>query len=368
MRILYVTTVGGMMKFFNSFIRKLINEGHTVDIACNENITGVPVSYDKLNCKIYNISCTRSPFCRSTVAAVSEIRKIVEANDYDIVHCHSPIAAMCTRLACRPLRKKNGVKVIYTAHGFHFFKGAPLKNWLLYFPIEKICSYFTDVLITINKEDYYFATRRMNAKKTVYVPGVGIDTVKFHSARVDRIKKRREIGVPKDAILLLSIGELNENKNHKTVIKAISQIKNDNIHYVIAGEGHLESDLKALARGLGIEKRVHFLGYRGDIAELCKISDYYIHPSYREGLPVSIMEAMASGLPILASDTRGCSDLTDDDGGILFDPHSISQCKESIDMLSTMDTETMGKHNSEKVESYSTENINSQMIDIYRAV
>ncbi|MBQ8566604.1 MAG: glycosyltransferase family 4 protein [Clostridia bacterium] len=364
MRILYVTTVGGMMNFFKSFIYRLIKEGHTVDIACNHT-DAVPKLYRELGCRIYSISCTRNPVCTGTVKAVYDIKRIVKHQGYDIVHCHSPIASMCTRIACMGERKK-GLKVVYTAHGFHFYNGAPLKNWLIYYPIEKILSRFTDVLITINKEDYYRAAEKMNAKRTLYVPGVGIDTKRFATVKVNKAKKKREIGVPVRAPLLLSIGELNENKNHKTVIYALARMENKNIHYAVAGTGELRDELISLARSIGVEDRVHLLGFRTDIAELCKVSDYYIHPSFREGLPVSIMEAMATGLPVLVSDTRGCTELAKGEGALLFDPYNITECQSSISKITKMDKEKMGDYNMKRIIPYSVENINSQMIDIYR--
>ena len=153
MKILYITTIGGTMNFFQSFIQRLVQEGHTVDIACNNTTSKVAGFYYELGCNVYAIQTSRSPLNKGNIRAIRQIKTLVENNHYDIVHCHTPIAAMCTRIACRRARKQ-GTKVFYTAHGFHFYKGAPLKNWLVYYPVEKICSYFTDILITINREDY----------------------------------------------------------------------------------------------------------------------------------------------------------------------------------------------------------------------
>ena len=194
MKILYITTVGGTMCFFTSFIRQLLDDGNTVDIATNES-TGslVPSCYREWGCNIYQLSCTRSPLdIRANLRTIGEIKKIVKEGEYDIVHCHTPIAAMCTRIACYSLRKKLGLRVFYTAHGFHFFTGAPVKNWLLYYPVEWIYSWWTDVLITINKEDYKRASTHLHAKKTVYIPGVGIDTAKFAPPPNGRERKRRK--------------------------------------------------------------------------------------------------------------------------------------------------------------------------------
>jgi hypothetical protein len=165
MKILYVATIGSTMNFFKQFIAELVEAGHSVDIACNENATKVPDFYRELGCCVHSISTSRSPLNRGNLAAVKALRKLVSENCYDIVHCHTPVAAMCARLACRGARKR-GTKVFYTAHGFHFYQGAPLKNWFLFYPIEKICSRWTDVLITIIREDYALAQRKMKFKES----------------------------------------------------------------------------------------------------------------------------------------------------------------------------------------------------------
>ena len=229
---------------------------------------------------------------------------------------------MLTRLAAREARKK-GTKVIYTAHGFHFFKGAPLINWILFYPVEKFCARFTDVLITINQEDYKRA-QKFKAGKVEYIPGVGIDTKKFSEVVVDKSAKRKELGVPVDAFLVLSVGELNKNKNHDTVIKAIAKLNNPNVYYVICGQGTLENYLKDLINELGLEKQVKLLGYRRDIAEISKTSDIFVFPSFREGLSVALMEAMALGLPVVCSKIRGNVDLIEDGkGGYLVEPDDV---------------------------------------------
>ena len=227
MKILYVTTVGATMGFFKDFIKQLLDAGHTVDIACNDKAWSAPDCYREWNCKIHQIDCSRSPLSISNLKAVKQIKALVTENNYDIVHCHTPVAAICARAACRKLRKSGKVKVIYTAHGFHFFKGAPKKNWLMFYPFEWLCAHWTDVLVTINKEDYALAREKMHAAKVEYVPGVGVNIAKFASAEADRAMKRKEIGVPDDAFLLLSVGELNANKNHESVLRAIAKLENE---------------------------------------------------------------------------------------------------------------------------------------------
>ncbi len=366
MHVLYVTTIGGTMRFFRSFIYKLLSEGHVVDIAANMVQSQVPACYKDWGCKLFQISCSRLPLDKGNINAIREIETLVSENHYDIVHCHTPIAAFCTRIACRKVRKK-GTKVIYTAHGFHFYQGAPFKNWLLFYLAEKICSYFTDVLITINTEDYEFAKRKFSTKSIQYVPGVGIDVEKFANTKINAIKKRQEIGVPEDAFMMLSVGELNINKNHQVVIKALAQLNDKKVHYVIAGSGNQYSNLINLAREHGIDGQVHLLGHRNDVAELYKAADIYLLPSIREGLNVSVMEAMSSGLPCIISDIRGNRDLVDDGkGGFLVSPFVYKNFSDKIRIL-IKDSSGYGMYNFNKAKEYEIVKINNEMAKIYNS-
>ena len=361
MRILYVTTIGATMTFFISFIKDLLDEGHTVDIATNEKDKPVPQCYRDWGCNVYPIETSRSPMNKGNYIAVKQLKEIVENGKYDIVHCHTPVAAMCTRLACRKARKK-GTKVIYTAHGFHFYKGAPLKNWLMFYPVEKLCGYFTDVLITINKEDYAFAKKHIKAKSVEYVPGVGINLDNINGTVVDMLAKREEFGIPTDATLLLSVGELNENKNHETIIRAIADL---DVYYFIAGKGSLQQHLQSVIDSLNLNTRVKLLGHRTDVFELYKIADAFIFPSFREGLSVALMEAMASGLPVACSRIRGNTDLIDENGGVLFDPSNRDDCLEAIKKLLGSSEKQFGLYNEKKIEGYKEDYINSLLRRIY---
>ncbi len=354
------------MVFFKPFVKSLLDAGHTVEIATNDAEVPVPECYREWGCVVHTIATSRSPLNRGNRVAVKQLRRLVEENRYDIVHCHTPVAAMCARLACRRARKR-GTKVFYTAHGFHFFKGAPLKNWLLYYPVEKICSRWTDLLITINQEDYALAQRKMKAKKVVYVPGVGVDLTKFGNATVDRAAKRRELGVPEDATLLLSVGELNANKNHETIIRALAKLENnENVYYAIAGRGGLQDYLQNLAASLGLGDRVKQLGFRTDVAELYATADAFVFPSFREGLPVSVMEAMATGLPCAVSRIRGAVDLIDENCGTLFAPHSVDECRNAIAaLLGARNAQAFGARAAEKVKKFGLEPVLEQMTALY---
>ncbi len=366
MRILYVTTIALTMNtFFKPHVQALVEAGHHVDIACNASALALDDLYAQLGCKAYQVDFSRSPLSFHNVKAYKQLKRVVENGDYDIVHCHTPNASVVTRLACRKARKQKELKVFYTAHGFHFYKGAPLWNWLVYYPIEKFCSRFTDTLITINKEDYALAQKKFHAKRTEYVPGVGIDTEKFACAEVDRAEKRREIGVPQDCVLLLSVGELNKNKNHQVIVRAMAKLQNKNVHYAIAGVGNQKEKLWKLAKKLGVEEQVHLLGYRTDTAQLYKTADVFCFPSKREGLPVSLMEAMLCGLPCVVSDIRGSTDLMDDCGGILFDCHHLQSVYDALKKILRADWEKLGAYNQEFIQQFSLCNVLEKMKEVY---
>ena len=369
MRIIYITTISSTMNaFFKAHIEMLVNEGHCVDLACNDDNWPIDNFYSDLGCQFYHIDFSRSPLAKENIKAFGQLKKVIENGNYDIVHCHTPNASVITRLVCRKFRKKTGLKVFYTAHGFHFYKGAPLLNWMVYYPVEKFCSRFTDKLITINKEDDELATNRFKAKEVCYVPGVGIDLSKFENVQVDRAAKRREIGVLEDAFLLISVGELSERKNQILILQALDKMANkENIHYVVVGEGPLRSAYEDYIKEHQLQDCVHLLGYRTDVAELYSIADLCCFPSFHEGLPVAVMEAMACGLPIVCSRIRGNTDLISNEGGILFDPHDVNDCCQSIKAILDRDIQLMGKKNRDQVKQYSIENVIPTMIYIYES-
>lgn len=362
MKILYVATVGGFMPFFKNLVKELIDKGNTVDFAANQSSSKVPDYYKEWGCKVYDISCSRSPFSFGNIKAIREIKKI--AKDYDIVHCHTPLAAVATRFACKSLRK-NGLKVIYTAHGFHFYKGAPIKNWIIYYPIEKLCAKWTDVLITINKEDYTFAMKKMKAKQIEYVPGVGVDINKITNVIIDRNAKRKELGVPSNAFELVSVGELNNNKNHQIVIKAISKLEQkENIHYVIAGSGENREKLEMLAKKLNVN--LHLLGYRNDVIDIYKSADICVFPSIREGLGIAAIEGMMCELPLICSINRGTKEFVSE-GAIGCQHDDDSQFSYAIDQLykNRFNCIKMGQINKEVAKQFDVEIINKKIIGIY---
>lgn len=372
MRILYITTAGGTMNFFVPLIKELIDDGNTVDIATNEfnGDSCVPDYYRQVGCHIFQISCVRTPLNTGNLSAINEIRRIVKNGKYDIVHCHTPIASACTRIACRPLRK-NGLKVIYTAHGFHFYSGAPLKNWILYYPIEKLCSRWTDCLITINIEDNERAKQNFHCKDIIFVPGVGVDVGKFEAPELKRSDVRKELGIDESELLIVSIGELNENKNQSVIIRAIAKSNNPKVHYAIAGKGALETKLKELSCSLGIANQVHILGYRKDVPSLYKAADVCAFPSIREGQGIAAIEGMASGLPLIASDNRGMrGTLVDEINAVICKYNDVDAFAEGINKLAgdPVLRKKMGDRNRMLSKNFDISVVNSQMKEIYSRV
>ncbi|OXM85224.1 glycosyltransferase family 4 protein [Paenibacillus rigui] len=254
----------------------------------------------------------RSPFKWLNKKAYHELKSIIEHHGFDMLHCHTPMGGVLARLAARKARKR-GTKVIYTAHGFHFCKGAPLLNWLVYYPIEKLLSYVTHCLITINEEDYKLAVRRrFRSERIERVHGVGVDTERFKPLPESaKYEERNRLGYKSDDFLMFYAAEFNRNKNQQLLIHALALIKDEvpQAKLLLAGAGPLQQSCRELAVSLGVGSMVEFLGYRNDIDRLLPLCDIAVSTSLREGLPVNIMEAMACGLPVVATENRGHSEL-----------------------------------------------------------
>lgn len=379
-RALMMASVASMISSFNrDNIMILEDQGFQVDIACNfeygdDSSRDRGIAYRKeveaKGNQSYQLPISRSILrVNEIIAAYRIMKKLCISNRYEIVHCHSPIGGVVARLACRKARK-TGTKVIYTAHGFHFYTGAPKKNWLLYYSVERWVSRFTDLIITINSEDYKRA-QTFKAREVVYIPGIGVDTDKFRKVDADRNKIRKELGIDDDTVVLLSIGDLITRKNHETALRAVAKLTHQNYQYMICGEGKLGSYLKTLAKQLDIENKVRFLGYRSDIPDICKASDVFIFPSYQEGLPVAMMEAMSAGLPIVCSSIRGNTDLiANNAGGFLHPPQDLVGFSSSIDQLIINNDlrKEMGHRNSEEAYQYDKKNVNVIMAKIYAGI
>lgn len=365
-KVLFVATVvkTHIMEFHIPYLKMFKEKGWETAVAARndyENPDDCAIPYCDT---YYDIPFARSPIKPSNIVSYKQLKKIIDEGKYDIVHCHTPVGAMLARLAAIKARK-HGTRVIYTAHGFHFFKGAPLLNWLIYFPVEWVCSFMTDTLITINQEDYAFAKKHMHAKQIEYVPGVGIDLNKFNTEPCDCSDLQEKVGCGKGELLLLSVGELTPNKNHETVIRALSAMKRKDIHYVIAGQGERMEQYKQLIENLRMQDNVHLLGYCNECDRWYKAADAFIFPSFREGLSVSLMEAMASGLPCIVSRIRGNTDLIDENGGIYIEPASMNSIIYALNKILTRDLKQMGAYNCRKIVKFGINKVSMLMEKIY---
>lgn len=357
-KVLFTATVDSHIKHFHiPYLKLFKEEGYETHVATNGE---EKIDYCD---KKHTVSFERSPFNFRNIKAYKQLKKIINEEKFDIIHCHTPMGATITRLAAKKARK-NGTKVIYTAHGFHFYKGAPITNWLIYYPIEKWLSKYTDCLITINEEDYEIA-KKFKAKEVELVNGIGIDKEKFKKIEINKENKLKELGLKEGRKIVLSVGELISRKNHETVIKAIKNI--DNIYYLICGIGKLEKYLKNLVKKLDIEDKVIFLGYRKDINEILMITDLFVFPSYQEGLPVALMEAMFEGIPALASNIRGNIDLMKENLEYLIVPNDVKAFEHNIEKLLS-NKKICNKiidNNYKNIEKYTLDNVMIKMKKIY---
>lgn len=368
-KVLFIATVvkTHIHAFHLPYIKMFKEKGYETYVAAkNDYGNSMP---DIPNCDCYiDLPFSRSPFSLRNIKAYKMLKALIDENHFDIIQCNTPVGGVLGRLAARKARK-NGAKVIYIAHGFHFMKGSSVLSWLLFFPIEKLLAHVTDVLVTINREDYDRAKRKLKAKKTVHVNGMGVAMENITGYDQSRHTIRVQLGIKDSDILIASVGELTKNKNHKTALRALARLNHSAIHYVIAGSGSFRKQLGQYSRQLGLDN-VHWLGFcdRGRIYELLRASDIFCFPSCREGLPVALMEAMAAGLPIVASAVRGNTDLiVPGKGGLLYAPDDVEGFADGIHIL-MQNPELryrMGAYNKERVREYDIKNIKKVFSDIY---
>ncbi|MEN1970015.1 glycosyltransferase family 4 protein [Lentibacillus sp. N15] len=370
LKILFCATVDYHFKAFHlPYMKWFKEQGWDVHVAAGGKLT---LPYTDIK---YSLPIQRSPFCVSNMEAYRQLRNIIEDNNYALIHCHTPIGGLLARLAAREARKC-GSKVVYTVHGFHFCKGAPIINWLMYYPIEKSLAQITDCLITINQEDYARAVaKRFRAGRIEQVHGVGVDTEMFKPIDAHTKNKLRNVfGYQADDVLLFYAAEFNKNKNQQFLLYALALLKKEAPHVklLLAGVGPLLETSKRLVAELGIEKMVDFLGFRNDIDRLLPMCDIAVASSKREGLPVNVMEAMACGLPVIAVTNRGHKELIDDrENGFLvetWDPEEFSNQLQTLAENKVM-RRKFGRNGRKKiVATYSITNVLKEKTAIYRSL
>lgn len=373
MKVLFVATVRSHVgQFHMPFIKRLKELGCTVEAAYRDNSAEKKGLDTSIIDREYDIPFSRSPYSISNIKAYIMLKKIINENNYDVIHCHTPMGAVVARLASIDSREK-GTKVIYTAHGFHFYNGASKKNWLLFYPVEKLLSKFTDCLITINKEDYDLAiSKGFKAKAICHIDGVGVDVCKFHNVSLEeKAEIRNKYGYnPKD-FLMIYPADFCERKNQIMLFDTLKILlkTSEDFQLLLPGLDEKAQPYIDYARQIGVYDHINILGYRRDIDKLVSMSDISVSSSRQEGLPINLIEAMAIGNPIVATDVRGNNDLIEDGkNGFLVKLNDSQAMAEAIIKLynSSELMQQFGVANSEMVSKYEVNSVTAEMVKIYK--
>ncbi len=370
-KVLITATVQShICQFHKPLVKMLRNCGDVeIHVAARDNLAeknGLKLDFAD---RVFDIPFSRSPSSPQNIRAYRELKKVIDKENYDIIHCNTPVGGVVTRLAAKKLRK-NGTKVIYTAHGFHFYKGASRKNWMVYYPIEKTFAKFTDILITINDEDYALAKNRFKCR-TEHIHGVGVDSGRYRiiSAEEKELKKAR-MGFDSSDRLILSVGELLPNKNHIMAVRAMKKVveAHPKAKLLIAGNGPEKERIEAEISSLGLTGSVIMLGYCTHLEDYQQICDLSVACSFREGLGLNVIESLLSGNPVAGTKNRGHNELVKDRiNGFLVNPNDVNALAESVNLLLS-DSALLGSISSgcrESVKSYTAENVSAELEKIY---
>lgn len=367
MRLLIVSNkIKTYPQLYRNIIEPLEELGHSIVWAAD--FSEFVADKSIIPCTIEQIPINTNPLNSSNRTAYRRLLSIIDEHKIEGVLCSTPIGGTLARLAAK---KKGIVPVLYEAHGFLFFKGAPLVNRTVYKWQEQWLAHYTDALITITNEDYQASQsfKIRSGRRPYLVHGAGIKV--GVTVEVDKHFKRSELGLADNAFVIISAGELNKNKNTEVIVKALAEFKGQNIHYIACGVGPEKENLEVLSKELGVENQFHLLGYRTDVPELMSIADLFVMPSFREGVPRSILEAMDLGLPCVGSDTRGIRDLIDDGiGGYICDPKNPGSFADAFRKIIKDPSlrMRMGSHNREKVKPYSSDVVREELKQIYADV
>lgn len=370
-RILVTSTDLMMAQFLIPHIKNLSENGYQVEIACSDvggRINEIRQKLDGVVHNVYVVRLHRSPIKPSNYFGYKEMKKVIDHGHYDIIWTNEPVMGVVTRLAAQRERK-NGTKILYMVHGFHFYKGAPKLNWMVYYPIERVMATKADIICVVNQEDYNRA-KTFYANRVEYIHGIGINTSRLNPS-AKQFSIREELGLKQTDFIVLSIGELNENKNQKVIIQALAQLNDSSIHYILCGKGAKQEYLHNLASESNIEKNVHFLGYRNDVVDICSQADVFVMPSRREGLPVASLEAMYCGLPLITSNIRGLIDImSNEETGYTLEPDDVYGFAQKIKLLKDdpAKRKKMGILNKEKVKPYCIENTMHEVLNILNSI
>lgn len=363
-KILFASHTANFVKFNRPFMRDLRKKGYVVHYASagEEEVLDAD--------KNFVVPFARSPLkLGQNFKAYKELKKILEQEKYDLVHCHTPVGGVVTRLAVKHAEVSPKPTVIYTGHGLHFYKGAPWLNWMVYYPIEKWLSRSTDTIVTINREDYERVKRKFRAKKVAQIPGVGVDLGRFRPASTAEKKEmRQKNGLKENDFILIYVAEINKNKDQEFIIDILPALREEipEIKVLFVGKGPKQEELKRKVEKLGLKSVVRFLGYRTDTAELYQMADIVVSASRREGLGLNLIEGMASGLPIVARDNRGHREIvvSEKEGELFRDGEGFRKAVLELYCHPERRKE-IGEHNVEVAKKFSLEKSRAKMAEIY---
>ena len=367
--LLTATVQSHICQFHKPLADVLHAHGCEVHVAARDNLAeknGLSLDFAD---KVYNIPFARSPKSPDNLRAYRELKKLLEQEHFDVIHCNTPMGGIVTRLAAMKARKR-GTKVFYTAHGFHFYKGAPKKNWLVFYPIEKLFSRITDTLITITHEDYALASEKFHCR-VAHMHGVGVDENRYHPAsREERNALRAELGFKQDRKILLCIGELLPNKNQAMAIRVMDAVRREypDALLLIAGNGSEKENLEQLITQLNLENNVRLLGYCTDLERYQAIADILASCSRREGLPLNIVEAMLCGNPVVATQNRGHRELIreDENGSLVAVNDDAAMANRILKLLgSEEECRRIGETACAFAKQYGFVNVKRQLEEIY---
>lgn len=366
-KVLLTATVQSHIAQFHRPLAKMLHEhGCEVHVAARNNLAeknGLKLDFAD---QVFDVPFARSPFSLQNVKAFLQIQKIIDTGHYDFVHTNTPAAGVFTRLAAAHARK-NGTCVIYTAHGFHFYKGAPKQNWLLYYPVEKILAGFTDKLITITQEDYALASKKFPTR-VYHIHGVGANSSRFYALTAqEKANARKELQIADDAKVIMNVGELLPNKNQKTAILAMKTIckKYPAAQLLVAGNGPELENLTRLVQQEGLQSHVRFLGYTLALNAYNNIADCTVACSFREGLPMNVIEAMLCGNAVVASNNRGHRELVEDGvTGFLVEPTDVQAFADRI--IQVLDAPAVyARAARERAQAFTDQNVYKELQKIY---
>lgn len=370
MKVLLTATVQShICQFHRPLAQVLHAHGCEIHVAARDNLAeknGLKLDFAD---KVYDIPFSRSPKSPDNLRAYRQLKNILDQEHYDIIHCNTPMGGIVTRLAARKARKA-GTKVYYTAHGFHFYSGAPKKNWLVFYPIERLFAHLTDRLITINGEDFALASEKFPID-THRIHGVGVDEGRYYPVSRDaQLQLRQELGFTSGQKILLCVGELLPNKNQAMAIRMMPRILEQfpDTQLLLAGNGPKKEELEQLIAQLNLQSSIKLLGYCTCLEKYQRIADVLVACSHREGLPLNLVEAMLTQTPVVASKNRGHRELVSHGKtGFLVDRNDAdSMAAHVLQLLENPEEKCrMGASAREFALEYGFENVRRELEEIY---